>query len=461
MDKEFDVVVIGSGPGGYVAAIRSAQLGFKTACIEKYSTLGGTCLNVGCIPSKALLQSSENFEFIKKQSHDHGLEYKDLTFNFDIMMKRKDVIVNGLTKGIKQLFAKNKIEEIHGIASFNDPYTIEVNGKLIKSKNFIIATGSKPTELPFLPFDGTMIISSTEALSLKKIPKKMIVIGAGVIGLELASVYHRLGSEVTILEMQDVVCPTMDLDISKALHQIYQKQGINFYLSAKVTSAKKEKGSCQVNFTHENKEKIENAEIVLVAIGRRPYTQELQLSKIGINTDKQGFISVKPNFSTQYSHIFAIGDCINGPMLAHKASEEGALVAELISGEKKSLNYITIPNVIYTHPEVASVGFTEQEVKHLNREPLTGVFYFRGNPRARCSGDIEGFVKIIGDKATSKLLGVHIIGPHASELIGEGVIALKKQMTLEELADASHAHPTLSEAIKDAALSALKRPIHG
>lgn len=462
MKNEFDVVVIGSGPGGYVAAIRAAQLGFKTACIEKYQTLGGTCLNVGCIPSKALLQSSENYEFIQKNSKEHGIKYKDLSFDFNAMMHRKNEIVNGLTKGINQLFAKNKIEEIHGTASFIDPHTIEVNGTSIKSKYFIIATGSKPTEIPFLPFDEKKIISSTGALFLENIPKKMIVIGAGVIGLEIASIYRRLGTQITVIEMLDMICPVLDLEISKALFQICQKQGIQFYLSSKVVSANSKNNDVEIHFIHENKEIIENANVVLVAVGRKPYTKDLKLNQIGIETDGRGYVKIRENFSTlQHPHIYAIGDCIDGPMLAHKASEEGSLVAEIIAGEKKFMNYLTIPNVIYTHPEVACVGFTEEEAKAFKLEPVTGKSYYRGNPRARCSGDTEGFVKVIGDKKSSKLIGMHIIGPHASEMIGEGVISLKNGISLEELAEASHAHPTLSEAIKDAALAALKRPIHG
>lgn len=464
-ESKYDIVVIGSGPGGYVAAIRAAQLGFKTACIEKESSLGGTCLNVGCIPSKTFLQSTEYYSLMEKDAEVHGIEFQNLKPDFTKMVERKESVVKGLTDGIAQLFKKNKIDRIQGHASFVTPNKIEVdNGKekqQIVADYFILATGSEPTPLPFLPFDEKTILSSTGALSLKKIPKKMIVIGAGVIGVELASVYRRIGTEVTIVEMLDVICPAMDATISKTLLQILKKQGLEFYLGAKVKEGKINSKGATITFSHENKDVKIEADVVLVAVGRRPYTKGLNLEKAGITCTKQGLIPVDNTFRTSQSHVFAIGDIVDGPMLAHKASEEGVAAVEVIAGLNPHVNYIAIPNVIYTHPEVAAAGLTESEANAFGLKPIVGVFNFKGNPRARCSNDTEGLVKIIGDEASGRLLGLHIIGPHASELIGEGVIALEKGATIEEIANASHAHPTLCEAIKDAALAALKRPIHG
>lgn len=460
-NKKYDVVVIGSGPGGYVAAIRAAQLGFKTACIEKYPSLGGTCLNVGCIPSKALLQSSEYYNLLKADGKIHGIECNGIKHNFKTMMKRKSEVVDGLTGSIALLFQKNKIDRIEGSASFIDTHTVEVNGEKIESENFIIATGSKPIELPFLPFDEKVIVSSTGALVLKKVPKKMLIIGAGVIGVELASVYNRLGCDVTIVEMLDKVCPTMDQSVCKSLLDIYTKQGLKFYLNGKVTSGKATSKGATITFTHDGKEHIHKVDVVMVAVGRRPYTDGLGLEKIGIEKDKRGFVPVDAQFRTTQANIFAVGDIVDGPMLAHRASEEGVAAVDVLAGQDTHVNYMAIPNVIYTHPEVASVGLTEEEAKDMGLKPVNGTFYFRNNPRARCSHDTDGLVKVIGDSASGRLIGMHIVGPHASELIGEGVMAIEKKATLEDLARASHAHPTLCEAIKDAALAALRRPIHG
>lgn len=462
--NEYNVAVIGSGPGGYVAAIRASQLGLKTACIEKDKTLGGTCLNVGCIPSKALLQSTEYYEFLINERLEHGIDCKDISANFKQMMERKSKVVSGLVNGIDGLFKKNKIVRIEGKASFLDAQTIEVsNGnevKKITADYFIIATGSEPITLPFLPFDEKIIVSSTGALSLTQIPKKMIVIGGGVIGVEIASVYRRLGSEVAIVEMLDHICPAMDLSVSKSLLQILKKQGLHFYLSSKVSNAKKESNGVKIDIGEGETAQSLTGDVILVAVGRRPFTSGLNLEKAGIRPNSKGFLEIDSRFRTSQQHIFAIGDIVDGPMLAHRASEEGVAVAEIIAGQNPRINYAAIPNIIYTHPEVAALGLTEKEAKDADIDILIGTSYFRGNPRARCSGYTEGFVKIIGDKASSRLVGMHIIGAHASEMIGEGVLAIEKRATLEQLGSYSHAHPTLCEAIKEAALDALGKAIH-
>lgn len=460
---DYDVVVIGSGPGGYVAAIRAAQLGLKVACVEKASTYGGTCLNVGCIPSKALLQSSESFEFAKKGAEEQGVSCKDVTFDFEKMMQRKEGIVDGSVKGIEGLFKKNQITAIHGSAKFIAKDEIEIanekQSSRLKAKNFILATGSEPIPLPFLPFDEKIVLSSTGALSLKKAPKKMVVIGAGVIGVEIASVYNRLGTEVIVIEMLDKICPAMDNAVGRALQQSLKKQGFVFHLSSKVTEAKVDKQNVSVKFESGGETHQINADAVLVAIGRRPYSEGLGLEQIGVKQTK-GFVNVDALFRTNVPHIFAIGDLIEGPMLAHRASEEGVAAAELIAGLKPHVNYMGIPNVIYTHPEVAALGLTEEEAKEKRLSLLVGMCSFRANPRARCLGDTDGFVKIIGEKNSGRLIGLHIIGHSASELIAEGVIAIEKKATLEDIARACHAHPTLSEWIKEAALVALARPIN-
>ncbi|MEM1282116.1 MAG: dihydrolipoyl dehydrogenase [Chlamydiota bacterium] len=459
-EKNFDLVVIGAGPGGYVAAIRAAQLGLKTACIEKDKTLGGTCLNVGCIPSKTLLQSTEYYHLLKHDGEVHGIKAQGIDYDFNQMMTRKGEVVKGLTQGIAALFQKNKIDRIEGVATFLDSTTVEVNGDRIKSKYFILATGSEPIPLPFLPFDEEKVVSSTGALSLQNVPKKMLVIGAGVIGLELASVYNRLGTEITVVEMLDTVTPNMDETVCKTLLKIFKKQGLEFYLKGKVTSGKVHNKDVKVTFEHDGKEHKKDVDIVLVCVGRRPYSAGLGLEQAGVNTNR-GFVTIDCNFRTSQPHIFAIGDLTEGPGLAHRASEEGVAAVEIIAGQQTHVNLMAIPNVVYTHPEVASVGVTEAEAKEMGLKPTIGLFQFKGNPRARCSHDTEGVVKIIGDSESGRLIGMHIVGPHASELIGEGVMAIEKKMTLEELARASHAHPTLTEAIKDATLAALKRPIHG
>ncbi|MCB1106824.1 MAG: dihydrolipoyl dehydrogenase [Chlamydiia bacterium] len=456
MGDPFDVIVIGSGPGGYVAAIRAAQLGLKTACVEKEKTLGGTCLNVGCIPSKCLLQSSEMYAQYLHEGKTHGIEGNP-TLNFPQMMKRKESVIAGFNTGIGALFKKNKVTSITGTATFKDPHTITVEGKEYSSKNFIIATGSEPTPLPFLPFDEKKVLSSTGALALKEVPKKMIVIGAGIIGVELGSVYSRLGTEVHFVEFLDKICPTLDSAISKALQETLTKQGLTFQLSSKVTDAKIDPSG--VTLTIEGGKTL-TAEKVLVAIGRRPYTQNLALENLQITPDKRGFIPIDNNFRTTHPHIYAIGDLVDGPMLAHKASEEGYAVAELISGLSPKIEYIAIPSVVYTHPEVGAVGLTEAEAKALNLPIKTSQFPFKANSRARCSGDDFGFVKLIADKNTDTLLGVHIIAPHAGELIAEATLAIQTKTTAKALAHTCHAHPTLSEALKEAALALISKPIH-
>lgn len=465
MAKEnYDVAVIGSGPGGYVAAIRAAQLGFKTVCIEKNPTFGGTCLNVGCIPSKALLQSTEYYSLMKNEIQEHGLFAKEVSFDFSKIQEKKERIVQGLVNGIPSLFKRNHIETAQGVAKFTTPNSISVsNGgtaKEIEAKWFILASGSEPIALPFLPFDEKKVVSSTGALSLAKPPKTLLLIGAGVIGVELASVYNRLGSEVIVIEMLDHICPAMDKAVSKMLLQILKKQGLSFHLSAKVTQAKVENGQVSLSVELAEGPKQFSGDVALVAVGRRPYSKGLGLSEIGISISPKGFIDVDSNFRTNHSHIFAIGDLVDGPMLAHRASEEGIAVAEIIAGMKPHVDYMAIPNVIYTHPEVAAVGFTEQEALNYGLKVKIGTCLFKANPRARCLGYTEGMVKIIAEESSKRLLGMHIIGPHASELIGEGVLAMAKHCTVEDIAHISHAHPTLSEAILEASLNALGRSIH-
>jgi dihydrolipoamide dehydrogenase len=455
---KYDVVFIGSGPAGYFGAIRAAQLGLKTACVEKHSRVGGTCLNVGCIPSKTLLSTTEHFEWIKKDAQLQGIMCKDVAFDFPAMMKRKEEVVTGLTNGVASLFKKNQIASIKGTAQFISPNTIQVGSETIESANFVIATGSESSQIPFLPFDEKKVLSSTGALALASVPKKMLVIGAGVIGVELASVYNRLGTEIVVIEMLDKVAPMMDAAISRTLQQILKKQGFIFHLSAKVTKADvKDQVSLQVEM--DNQVQTISGDCVLVAVGRRPYTKELGLDKISIAVDKHGFIPVDNRFRTSVPNVYAVGDVIEGPMLAHKAFREGMVVAEIIAGQNPQINYLSVPNVIYTNPEVAAVGLTEQEAKELNLDVKVGTSHFRGNSRARCIGVSDGFVKVIGDKATDRLLGVHIIGPSASEMIGEAALAMELHTTVTKIAETPHAHPTLSEAIKEACLGALGRAI--
>ncbi len=455
--EKFDLIVIGSGPGGYVAAIRAAQRGLKVACVEKEKTLGGTCLNVGCIPSKALLHSTEYYHKVAAEGKEHGIEAKELTVNLSQMMKRKEKIVAGLVGGIDFLFQKNKVVRLEGEASLSSPTTVSVGDKTYEATHILLASGSEPIPLPFLPFDEKRVVSSTGALSLPKVPKKLVMVGAGVIGLELGSVYQRLGAEVEVVELLDRVVPPFDKEISKNLFKIFTKQGMTFHLNEKVVSGNVDKDG--VNLTLDSKKELKG-DVVLVAIGRRPYSKGLGLEEVGIQTDSQGRVKVDGSFRTSVPSIYAIGDLIDGPMLAHKASEEGIACVDLICGDSVTLDYLMIPNVMYTWPEVACVGMTEEEAKEAGLEIRIGKIPFKAIPRARCSGDDEGLVKIIGEKKTDRLIGMHIVGPNASEMIHEGVVALKKGMTVLEVAHASHAHPTCAEAIKEAALAAHNQAIH-
>ncbi|MBL7876695.1 MAG: dihydrolipoyl dehydrogenase [Cyclobacteriaceae bacterium] len=464
---QYNVTVIGSGPGGYVAAIRCAQLGFKTALIEKYDTLGGTCLNVGCIPSKALLDSSEHFHNAAHTFKEHGIDISEPKVNIAQMIKRKSGVVKANVDGIAYLMKKNKIEVHTGVGSFLDKNTIKIVNKegkesKITTEKVIIATGSKPTPLPFAPFDKKRIISSTEALELKEVPKHLIVIGGGVIGMELGSVYARIGSKVSVVEYLDSLIPTMDLALGKELMKSTKKLGMDFYLGHKVTAVEN-KGK-EVVLKAEPKNggaAIElKGDYCLVSVGRRPYTEGLGLDRIGIELDK-GKIPVDDHLKTKVDNVYAIGDVVRGAMLAHKAEEEGVLVAEQLAGQKPHINYNLIPGVVYTWPEVASVGFTEEQLKADGKAYKTGNFPYKALGRARASMDLDGFVKILADKSTDEILGVHIIGARAADMIAAGVTAMEFRASAEDIARTSHAHPTYMEAVKEACLAATaNRPIH-
>lgn len=447
--EEFDVIVIGSGPAGYIAAIRSAQLGLKTACIEKEEVPGGTCLNSGCIPSKTLLHGTELYH---QSNHLFNLNQSGIDFWYKIQDKKLKVIED-LRSGILGLFKKNKVEWIYGRAQFEDAQTVSTGTRKIKARFFIIATGSKEATLPFLIFDEKKILSSTGALSLSSIPKKLLVVGAGVIGVELGSVFQRLGSSVTCIEFMDRICPTFDMEISKGLESALKKQGIEFLLSTKVESASIQE---QVHLTLSSKEVI-TGDAVLVAIGRVPVTQGLALDKIGIQISSRGFIQVDQNFRTNCSNILAIGDVIEGPMLAHKASQEGVAAAEICAGLSPEVEYIKIPNVIYTSPEVASVGFSEEDLKSRSIAYIVGKSNLKSNSRAKCMGE-EGWMKVIVDAKNYRILGVHLLSAHASELIGQGVMMLGKDAL--EVGSLCFPHPTLSECLKEACLAACRRALH-
>ena len=466
MSETFEVVIIGGGPGGYVCAIRSAQLGFKTACIESKNTLGGTCLNVGCIPSKSLLNLSENFNKAKKNFSNLGITTGKVTLNLSKMMKTKEKSVTVLTKGIEFLFKKNKVTYIKGQASFksnNEIIVQEKNSqKIYRANHIIISTGSEPTSLPGIKIDEKIIVSSTGALSFNKVPKKLVIIGGGYIGLEMGSVWKRLGSNVTVIEFLDHIVTGMDKDISIEFLKILKKQEINFKLNSKVTAVSVVKGKAVVDYTSKEtsaRKKIE-ADKVLVAVGRKPNTEGLNLKKMSIKCDNQGRIQVDNKFQTSIKNIYAIGDVIKGPMLAHKAEEEGIAVAEIIAGQSGHVNYNIIPGVIYTSPEVASVGKTEQQLINENIKYKIGKFPFMANSRAKVINETEGFVKILAEEKTDKVLGVHIVGPHAGDMIAEMVLAMEFGASSEDIARTCHAHPTYSEAIKEAALAVDKRPIH-
>jgi dihydrolipoamide dehydrogenase len=460
---QYDVIVIGSGPGGYIAAIRCAQLGMKTAIIEKYATLGGTCLNVGCIPSKALLDSSEHYHKAVKEFEEHGIKGGDFQIDLEQMVKRKQAVVDQTTGGVSYLMKKNKIDTFEGVGSFKDKNTVIVTSAeqqhtgetALTGKNIIIATGSKPASLPFIDIDKKRVITSTEALKITKLPKHMIIMGGGVIGLELGSVFARLGTKITVVELMKSIIPTMDGTMGKELQKVLRKLGFEFLLEHKVTEIKST--SRQVTVKAEDKSgtvKELKGDYCLVSIGRRPYTDGLGLENVGIELDKAGRIPVDDHLRTSVDNIYAIGDVIRGAMLAHKAEEEGVLVAERLAGQKPHINYLLIPGVVYTWPEVASVGHTEEALKEQKIPYKKGSFPFKASARARASMDIDGLVKVLAHEQTDEILGVHIIGPRAADMIGEAVVAMEYRASAEDIARMSHAHPTFLEALKEACLAA-------
>jgi dihydrolipoamide dehydrogenase len=463
---DYDLIVIGAGPGGYVAAIRAAQLGLKTACVEREPQLGGTCLRVGCIPSKALLESSEQFVAAQKSLADHGVKLGgQVTLDLETMLARKDKTVDGLTKGVAGLFKKNDVDTLKGHATFTGPGEIVVQGddgeQKHAAKHFIIATGSVSAALPGIDFDGDLIGDSTTALSYPSVPKRLVVIGAGYIGLELGSVWQRLGSQVTVLEYLDRILPGLDADIAKEAHKLFKRQGLTFELSTKVTGAKvtgkgKQK-QCVVEC--EGRDPIE-CDRVLVAVGRKPNTENLGLEAAGVQVDDRGRIDVDEHYRTTADNIYAIGDVIVGPMLAHKAEEEGVVCVERIVRGSGHVNYDAIPGVVYTHPEIAGVGKTEEQLKEAGTEYKVGTFHFRGNGRARALGEIDGKVKILAHAQTDRILGVHIIGARAGDLIAEAAVAIEFGASAEDLARTSHAHPTLAECLKEAAMAVNDGAIH-
>ena len=465
MSEKFQVAIIGGGPAGYVCAIRLSQLGFKTACIEAKETLGGTCLNVGCIPSKSLLNLSENF-YKARNFSKLGIEIGDLKLNLEKMMKNKDRAVTVLTKGIEFLFKKNKIAHFKGLGvlkSKNEVLIIDENKneKTIEAEKIIISSGSEPISFPGTKFDEQNIVSSTGALSLKSVPKKLVIIGGGYIGLEMGSVWSRLGSEVHVVEFLDHITPGIDREVSREFMKILQKQGIKFHLETKVSSIKKSKDTVIIYSKNKDGKEIKfDCDVVLISVGRKPKTTNLNLEKVGVKLNSKKRIEINKNFQTSVKNIYAIGDVVEGPMLAHKAEEEGIAVAEIIAGQYGHVNYDIIPGVIYTSPEVASIGKTEEDLKKNGTKYKIGKFSFMANSRAKAINDTEGFVKLIADEKTDKVLGVHIIGSHAGEMIAEIAIAMEFSASAEDIARTCHAHPTFSEAIKEAALSVDKRQIH-
>jgi len=467
MENNFDLVVIGGGPGGYVCAIRAAQLGLKTACVESRGALGGTCLNVGCIPSKSLLNLSEKFHKAKKDFNNQGIEIDNIRLNIQKMMSNKNKSIQVLTKGVEFLFKKNKVTYFKGkgvIFSKNDVVVYETNNKRnnIKSKNIVIATGSEVASLPGIKIDEKNIVSSTGALSFDKVPNKLVVIGGGYIGLEMGSVWSRLGSEVMVIEYLDHITPGMDREISNEFQKILSKQGIKFKLGSKVEEVINKGNKVLINYLDSKNKKKETIEVdkVLVSVGRKPYTEGLNLTKVGVKKDNKGRIEVNSKLQTSVNNIYAIGDVIKGPMLAHKAEEEGIAVAEILAGQAGHVNYDVIPGVVYTSPEVATVGKTEEQLKEEKKSYKVGKFPFLANSRAKVNNETDGFVKILADSKTDKVLGVHIIGPHCGDMIAEMALAMEFGASSEDIARTCHAHPTHTEAIKEAALAVDKRPIH-
>lgn len=462
MSKQFDLIVIGAGPGGYVAAVRGAQLGMSVAIVEKRKTLGGTCLNVGCIPSKALLDSSEHYHQAAEKFEVHGIKTGKLSVDFKQMIKRKQDVVDTTTKGIDYLMSKNKIEVLTGTATFKDATTIAVDKKEYSAGKILIATGSEPTPLPPVPFDGKRIISSTEALELPAVPKSMIVVGGGVIGVELASVYARLGTKVTIVEFMDRLIPTMDKELGKGLQKSLKKLGMEFAFQTKVTGAKTAKTGVTLTAEDKKGQTVEfKGEYALVAIGRRPYTADLGLENIGIALDERGRVPINTDFQTSVPSVYAIGDVVHGAMLAHKASEEGVVCVEKMAGQKPHFDHNLIPGVVYTWPEVASVGKTEEELKSESVDYKVGKFPFKASGRARASEESDGFIKVLSDKQTDEVLGIHMIGPRAADMIASAVTSMEYRASAEDMARTCAAHPTFAEAIKEAALDATdSRPIH-
>lgn len=462
----FDVAVIGSGPGGYVAAIRSAQLGLKTALIEKDPRLGGTCLNVGCIPSKALLESSELFYAAANNFSTHGILVEKAGLDLGKMMSRKDRIVKELTDGIGLLMKKNKIAVIPGMGSLSGPGRVRIDGggesRDIEAKSVILAMGSVPVELPFMKFDGSNIITSTEALSFEKVPERLLVVGAGAIGLEMGSVWNRLGSEVTVVEMLPRVAPFADKQMSTVLQRALESQGMTFHLKSKVKGAQPEGDGLSVTFeTEKGETRTVSCDKVLVAVGRRPLTDGAGLKEMHVTLDEQRRIEVDDRYRTNVPGVYAIGDLIRGPMLAHKASEEGVAAAEIIAGKPGHVNYNAVPNVVYTWPELAQVGLTEAEAKEKGLPVKSGRFYFKANGRAKSLGDEEGLVKVVANADTDRVLGVHIVGPRASDMIAEAVSVMEFAGSAEDVGRTIHAHPTLSEVVKEAALAVDRKAIHG
>jgi len=467
MENNFDLVVIGGGPGGYVCAIRAAQLGLKTACIESRGALGGTCLNIGCIPSKSLLNLSENYHKAKKDFNQQGIEIDGIKLNIEKMMSNKNKSIKILTKGVEFLFKKNKVSYFRGKGVVFSKNDIVVFGNSnsrtnITAKNIVIATGSEVTSLPGIEIDEKNVVSSTGALSFNKVPNKLAVIGGGYIGLEMGSVWSRLGSEVVVLEYLDFITPGMDREISNEFQKILTKQGIKFKMGSRVNTVSNKGNSVVIQYTDIKNSKEEKIEVdkVLVAVGRKPYTEGLNLSKVGVKLDNKGRIEVNNKLQTSVENIYAIGDVIKGPMLAHKAEEEGIAVAEILGGQAGHVNYDVIPGVVYTSPEVATVGKTEEQLKSENKSYKIGKFPFLANSRAKVNNETDGFVKILADSTTDKVLGVHIIGPHCGDMIAEMALAMEFGASAEDIARTCHAHPTHTEAIKEAALAVDKRPIH-